>query len=66
MTTAVNTLLSELTASQEALTALVAQPEQLGAGLGFNADQLRALRSADRFERPMRPVTFTTGTTITV
>ncbi|AEI43133.1 hypothetical protein [Paenibacillus mucilaginosus] len=66
MTTAVNTLLSQIAGSPSTLSALTEQPEQLGAKLGFNAAQLSALRSADRFERPMRPVTFTTGTTISV
>jgi hypothetical protein len=66
MTTAINELLSEMAAGSEALSALAEQPEVFGAKLGFGQAQLSALRSADRFERPMRPVTFTTGMTITV
>lgn len=64
MTTAINMMLSEMAEGSVAISALAEQPEMFGAKLGFGQAQLSALRSADRFDRPMRPVTFTTGMTI--
>lgn len=66
MTQAVATLLNELAVRPSALLSLIERPESFGERLGFNSAQIGALRSADKLKRPMRPVTFTTGTTIEV
>ncbi|PYI55660.1 hypothetical protein [Paenibacillus flagellatus] len=62
---AVEKLISEAVARPELLEMLAKQPERVGQELGFGSAQLEALKSADRqTDRPMYPVTFTTGTTI--